>query len=1113
MNHKAKYNVMKNKKFIIGLLFLLFTASFYQLISAQDQVKVYTGEEIIPTYKLGPNETSPIFYTGRGVQGAAGRIYPYPAQISLSDEKTDEVYEMIYLENEYLKVTILPSFGGKLFFAIDKTNGHEIFHRNCTIKPDLIGTLGAWISGGVEWCFPHHHRTTTLMPADYRIERNEDGSATVWVGETERSLRLRGVIGITLRPGRSYIEVDLRLSNPNPVTRNFLFWANPAITADENFRTFWPPSQEIGTFHHYTSFTHWPISQEVYQGVDYTGVDLTWWKNHPKPISFFYWQGEEGFIGGYDYAHKAGTIHVADTYKSRTSKLWQFGPGPEGRNADRKLTDDGAAYVELMTGTFSNNQPDYSWFAPHMVKDAKHYWYPLRDIEIAKNATKDAAITLQMRDKRRVFYGVNVTGSMKNAEIVLSYQDKEVVSKNIDVDPAHPFTAIWTAKEDIDEYGLKLSFRDEEGKEVLSYTPYKRELPPLPETLEDFKPVGEIDNVEDLYLTGRWVEQFSRPYLDPDDYYLKALEISPTDYRVNMALGIRRVKQWRFAEAEEHLEKAALKLKYQYIQPEEGDLYYYWALAQRAQGKKQEAFRNFSYAAYHYAWYSAANYQLAQMESEEGNIGQALDYIDDAYSTNNRDAKIVVLYSALLRKAGRGEEALAMLDKALDFDPLNYALLYEKELVTGRPIVGAMNDNMQDVENNYIEIAINYLNAGIYDEAVKLFSRIKDPANPLFLYYHAYALANSGQDSLARSIIASADHKSFDYVFPYRLESEKVLKYAARVDTTSAFPSYLLGNLLYDNRPAEAIAAWNKAAKINGGSPMVWRNLAFGAFHHQKNPEKAIEYLTKALNDSPDHPYWYSELAEYYAASDRDPRECLAMLDSHIEIVKRDVTAPKDLVNLYNLTGEYDKAIELLATHHFRTWEGGREIYWYYVDAHVLKALTLMKENRCKEAIEYLKKALLYPENLEVGKPLDDERNAMIYYFMAQAMEKMGKVDDARRYYENCIDAKNSRAWPDLEFYQALALQKTGNSSKAVELLDRLAAEGKRRVESLRIVSGIGVEEGGTVANMRSLSEGYYLQGLACLGKGDETKAKEFFIQSLNVSQYNLWAKYYLESL
>lgn len=637
-------------------------------------------------------------------------------------------------------------------------------------------------------------------------------------------------------------------------------------------------------------------------------------------------------------------------------------------------------------------------------------------------------------------------------------------------------------------------------------------FPPLPETLGDFKPSSEIDDVEDLYLTGRWVEQLSRPYLDADDYYLKALRISPDDYRVNLALGIRRVTQWRYAEAEKYLEKAALKLKYQYIQPAEGDLYYYWALAQRAQGKMREAYRNFSYAAYHYAWYSAANYQLAQMESERGDIGQALKYIDDAYSTNNRDAGIVVLYSALLRKVGRSGEALSMLEKALEFDPLNYALLYEKELVTGQGVIEEMKDQMQDAENNYIEIGINYLNAGMYDEAVNLFSRIKDPHNPLFLYYQAYVMANSGQESAAKTLVALANRKSFDYVFPYRTESEKVLRHAAKVDPNSVFPPYLLGNLLYDHRPEEAIIAWDEAAKIDSDFPMLWRNLAFGAFHHQKNPEKAIEYLTKALIDSPDHPYWYSELAEYYEASDRDPRECLAILDSHIETVKRDVAAPKDLVNLYNLTGEYDKAIDLLTTHHFRTWEGGREIYWYYVDAHVLKALALMKENKDKEAVEYLKKALLYPENLEVGKPLDDERNAMIYYVMAQAMERTGNRKEAQQYYRNCVEAKNSHAWPDLKYYQALALQRMGDSAKAIELLDHLAAEVRRRVESLGPVSGIGVEEGGTVANMKSLSEGYYLQGLASLGKGKELEAEEFFIKSLDAYRYNLWAKYYLEN-
>jgi len=370
----------------------------------------------------------------------------------------------------------------------------------------------------------------------------------VWVGETEKSLGLRGVIGITLHPGRSYIEAEYRLTNTNPVTQNFLFWANVSVTADENFRTFWPPSQEIGVFHNNSSFTHWPVSHEVYKGVDYTGgVDLTWWKNHPSPVSFFFWQGEEGFIGGYDYAKEAGTVHVGDTYKSRTSKLWQFGPGLEGQNARRKLTDDGIAYVELMTGTFSNNQPDYSWFAPQMVKDAKHYWFPVRDIQIAKNASKDAAITLQLTNEKEVFYGVSVTGSMNAARIVLEYKGEEVASEIIDVDPAHPFTQTWKSAEKLDEYALTLTFIDGNGNALLSYTPYKRKNPELPEVMEKFKPAEAIDDLEELYLTGRWVEQFSRPGVNPDDYYLKVLDISPTDYRANMALGIRRIKEWRFA--------------------------------------------------------------------------------------------------------------------------------------------------------------------------------------------------------------------------------------------------------------------------------------------------------------------------------------------------------------------------------------------------------------------------------------------------------------------------------------------------------------------------------------------------------------------------------------
>ncbi|MDR0844836.1 MAG: DUF5107 domain-containing protein, partial [Tannerella sp.] len=578
----------------ITTLFLICAWIFSVKAQNVEPVKVYEGKETIPTYKRGADEASPVFYTGRGVQGAAGHIYPYPAQTSLGEKLTRETYDMVYLENEYLKVTILPAFGGKLFSAIDKTNGHELFHRNSTVKPDLIGTLGAWISGGIEWCFPNHHRPTTLMPADYAMVENADGSATVWVGETERNLGLRGVIGITLHPGRAYIETVYHLTNDQDITRNFLFWANVAVTANPTFRTFWPPSQETGVFHSNTSFTEWPISHQVYNGIDYSaGVDLTWWKNHPDPVSFFFWQGREGFVGGYDYAQKAGTIHVADVHNNKTSKLWQFGPGLQGQNARRKLTDDGKAYVELMTGTFSNNQPDFTWFFPHSVKEAFNYWYPLRDIEIAKNANLDASVTLQMRDARTVFYGFNTTAPFKDARVLLKHGDETLASKTIDIDPATPFTATYKSKKDVTESELYIELQDNTGTQLIFYRPYEYKHPQLPETQEAPRMPQEIESVEDLYLAGRFVEQFSRPGVNADDYYLEALKKAPDDYRVNIALGIRRVNQWRYGEAEQYLQKASDKLRVKYLQPKEGELFYYLALAQKGLGKTDDAYRNF----------------------------------------------------------------------------------------------------------------------------------------------------------------------------------------------------------------------------------------------------------------------------------------------------------------------------------------------------------------------------------------------------------------------------------------------------------------------------------------------------------------------------------------
>jgi tetratricopeptide (TPR) repeat protein len=1072
------------------------------------QVNVYKQKDVIPTYKLGPNEKSPLFYKPRDIQLARGHYYPYPAQTDIARERTEDVaHEMIYLENEYIKISIYPAFGGKLQTAVDKTNGYEMFHLNTSIKPALIGTLGAWVSGGIEWCFPDHHRTTTMLPSDYFIQKHDNGSITVWTGETERKRRLKGNVGITLYPGSSLIHVDYRISHTSPMTETFLFWANASMEANQDYRVFWPPSQEIGVFHKNNDVTQWPVSHEQYKQSDYSaGVDMTWWKNHPSPISFFMWHPgkDENFVGGYDYGKRAGTIHVGEVFENQSSKLWEWGPSAEG--ARKMLTDDGKAYVELMTGSFSNSQPDYSFIAPHSVKDAKNYYYPIRDLEVVKDATEQAATTLLLRDPNTVFYGFNTTRSFKRAKTILTYQGKTVAEEIIDIDPATPYTRTWKSRVKLDEYQLCVELQDHKADTIISYRPYKLKHPPLPQPDTEPKKPDELDTVEELYLVGRYVEQYHHPFLDPEAYYNAALAKSPDDYRVNIAMGMRRVKQWRYQEAEEYLQRAGERLRILYYHPRESELYYYLALAQLHQGKTDEAYHNFFRATWYYEWYSASYFQLAQMESQRGNVTKALEYIKNAYSTNNYDNKIVVLYSALLRRAGKIAEAKDIVAKQLAYDPLNFPVFYERNLLHGKPSMKQWQANMQDPDNNYLEIASSYFNAGLNKEAVDLLSELEDSRSPLVYYYLAWFCAQRGDKARAAASLDKAAAQSIDYCFPYRFETEAVLNHAITMNPGDATAHYLLGNLLYDNRPAESVAHWQKATGLKQDFAMAWRNLAWGAFHLKKDGSQALKDLRKALSVDPANARWFGEFEAYFNESDADYREYLAMLEENIDVVRKDIDAAKTLAKMYNLDKNYDQAIAYLKETQFRSWENERLIYWYYVDAYQLRALKKLKHGQYQSAILDLELAMQHPDNLGVGKPFNDERNAMLYYTMGQAYARQGNDTRARECYQNSVQAKNDGGWKDLEYYQGLSYSELGQEGKARAMFAGVEKHGDSLIKREHD------KKEARQKNRDKLVRGYYLKALANRAMDQHQEAMELLLQARTLNRNDLWVNYFYEN-
>jgi hypothetical protein len=461
-------------------------------------VRAWEAPLRVPTYPVGAPEPNPMFYAGREYQGAQGPVYPYPLLDHLSGRREDRTWRALWLENEHVRLSVLPEIGGRIWSAQDRTNGYDFFYRQRVVKPALIGMLGAWISGGVEWNVFHHHRATSFMPVQSAIVEGRDGSRTVLVGETEWRQRMRWTAAITLRPGRSCVEAVVRMTNRTPLPHSMLYFSNPAVHANEDYQVIFPPDVDWATFHAKTDFSPWPLARGRFVGRDYApGTDLSWWKNHPYPISFFVYRSSADFLGGYDHGRRAGVVHVADRDTMPGKKLWTWGNGPDGRTWDRILTDEDGPYIELMTGGFSDNQPDYSWIRPGETRTVVHRWYPVRELGGVKAATAEAAVNLEVKDGRARI-AVNTTAPRPGARVRLTAGERVLFETTAAIAPDAPFARETELPVGTGEDGLRLAVLAADGTELVAYESRPRPQTKEPKRYAPPPPPRQVPTVEEL---------------------------------------------------------------------------------------------------------------------------------------------------------------------------------------------------------------------------------------------------------------------------------------------------------------------------------------------------------------------------------------------------------------------------------------------------------------------------------------------------------------------------------------------------------------------------------------------------------------------------------------
>jgi len=1104
-------------------------------------IKAWRELVTIPTYEIGKAEKAPMFLEKRVYQGSSGVVYPYPVIESISDEKVDKDYKAVYLENEYIKVMILPELGGRIQMAYDKIKQRHFVYYNHVVKPALVGLAGPWISGGIEFNWPQHHRPSTFMPVDCDIVENADGSVTVWVNEMERMFHQKGMAGFTLRPGCAYLEIQGRVSNRTNLPQTFLWWANPAVEVNDAYQSVFPPDVNAVFDHGKRAVSSFPIATGTYYKMDYSaGVDISNYKNIPVPTSYMAVNSKYDFEGGYENDTKGGMLHVASHHFSPGKKQWTWGNGDFGRAWDRNLTDEAIGttadglpvgtvrkgfrpYIELMAGVYTENQPDFTWLMPYEEKQFVQYFMPYREIGIVKQASKDFILNIEDAGEGKVTLKILAT-SKQTVRIVLDGEEcEEYYNKVVTLSPEDVLIeTVSIGHETLKNLRLTIDRADQNRQfPLLEWHAEPDEIRPIPDAAEAALSPQETKTIDQLYLTGLHLEQYRHATWRALDYYEEALRRDPLDYRCNMQTGLWYLRRARFEKAEPYLQTAVKVLKKRNPNPYDGEPLFYLGIVKRFRHQWREAYELFWKSTWNKAWADAGYYEAACISMYQERWEDALDELERALISNSHNHQARALKAVTLRKLGRKDEALSWIKESYKIDPFNYVCMFEEyQLTNDHAPLEHMVELMHGSICNYHETALDYAHAGLTDEATQVLQTAIDKGveeSPLTYYYLAYWNKLSGSnDYLEKAVTISPD-----YCFPNRLEDAEILGFLMELPfVEDARIPYYLGCLYYDKRQYDvAIRNWECSAKLEPNFPIVWRNLALARFNKENRQDEALEYMEKAFHLDETDSRMLMELDQLYKRLHKPHQVRLDFLQKYPQLIQQRDDLVLEEITLLNQLGRYEEAMEKLDAHQFHPWEGGegKVSSQYQICRVELAKQELAKQDKqerqdnINKAIRLLEECLEYPPHLGEGKLYGAQENDF-YYLLGVAYDALGQTEKAVACWQEATKGPQepaaamyyNDAKPDKIFYQGLALRKLGREDEAHGRFYKLINYGKQHIYDKVVMDYFAVSLPDLLIwedslDIKNLIHCKYMLALGYYGMGDKEKGLRYLSEVENL--------------
>lgn len=960
------------------------------------QVKVWEGTLTLPSYQEGLPDPNPPF----DLFATTHFNYPYTVRDSLTDRKINQAWRALYLENEYLKCSVLPDIGGHLYSCTDKVNGREMFYANPSIKKALIGYRGAWAAFGIEFNFPVSHNWVSMSPVDYAMVKHPDGSASVWVGNIDRPYGMQWRVELILRSGSTVLEQNVRLYNRADVRRRFYWWNNAGVEVKDDSRIIYP--MRFTASHGFTDVDTWPVNRK--------GLDVSVIKNQTGgTVSEFVHGSREPFMGVWHPSTNSGIVHFAYWQELPAKKIWSWGSDPDGLEWRKVLSDDNSAYVEVQAGLF-RNQETFAFLPPQEMLQFREYWMPVRDIGGFSRANLDAILNME-RSGGSLQVGLNVTRAVAGV-VRIKNGARVVAEERVKLTPSDSWKKTVPGVDANQRYTVELAGAD--GRVLLAHTEDQYDMDPPseiktgpqePKRYPAEAKRSEGDFVElgaDQELNGRLLVAYTT--------YQQGLQRFPESFELNRAAG-------RLAATfNRHEEALPVLLKAQKLVSNDAETHYYLGICYNALGQSRKARGEWQRAQLFRALRPAAGLQLARLEAREGDRAAALREIR-ALTREFPDAlRAGGMEVALLRHAGQKEGAKARLDHWLAQDPASSMLRYER--VKQGAADEALWSHLAADSERVLEIAIDYMDLALWSDALELLSRQYpkvDPATtepgallpqdyPLVAYYRGYCREKVGQSG--RADFEQASKMSTRWVFPYRPATYPVLRKAVETNPKDAIARFFLGTLYQSGGEVErAISEWEAARAITRNIPVLHRNLAITYLLLKDSPERAVDIYREGMQADATNLEIYTGINQALSVLNRPAAERAAALERYPD----KPGMPANLVYALALAlaedGRAAEAEKLFVGRFFPREEGGLDSRQVHLEVLLRKALT---ERRSPGAV--------------ADEPL--ARNARFQYWAGEAESQAGNQTAARERWKRAVELGQR---PDQMVFGYKAAQKLGN--------------------------------------------------------------------------------------